>query len=468
MPTFPPRLRLLVGLFALVAGLVSTHAQVPPTVTGGSGSDNPFKAPAEKVYSIFDYRTLENVTDSLREFIELNENLPGSVTPAQLTADTARQNLRALLAGDKSRAFVKAVADAPGFQTVATLNAAAMAFYAKGRSAEALGCLVRAAEKAPQDPAVLLNLASGALVYRQANEALALIAAAEKSGALPAGAWGLSGARLADYLRGYAWMLRGEYPAARPLLRRVVTAEPNLKEAALTLALVESKLGENPRKSFLLGVWRHRGKLIVTDTPPAGENETPHEPDAFTEGESIAPSMADLFDLSSASPGHLPRIERPKTPAELMSMTEAYTAEMAACMDEASHQHNDIAGGALAAFAASPTPRAYARRMTALYDRATLRIGAVPELDRAARESDALRDQLDHLTEAEVEEGMTAREPMLRRFAEQNNRPGHPTPAELRKQSAELNTTTQRALERTARLLENYHRALDHEFTLRS
>jgi len=469
MPVSSPWLHRLAGLVATVACLASAHGQTPLTVTGGTGGGNPFAAPAAKVYSIYDYRTLSNVSDRLHEFLELNEALPGSVTPAQLTADAARRNLRALLDGDKNRAFLQAVADSPNCQTVEALNAAAMAFFARSRSAEAFACLVRAAEKAPQDPAVLLNLASAALAYRQANEALALVAAAEKAGELPAGAWGIPGARLADYLRGYSFMLRGEYAAAKPLLVRVVAAEPNLKEAALTLALVEAKLGEQPRKSFLLGVWRQRGKLIATDlAPPSSETEASHELDPLTEGEEIAPSMADLFDLSAGKPGRLPSIERPKTPEELVAMLEPYSVQMAACVDAAAHQHNDVAGPAYMAFAASSPSPAYERRMTALYSRAVLRIGAIPELDRAARESDALRDQLDRLTESEVEAGMAEREPMQRRFAEINNRPGHPTPAELRQQATELNASTQRALERTARLLENYHRALEREFALRS
>lgn len=461
--------RLLAAGVAVITSLASGHAQAPLAVAAGTGSGNPFTAPAEKVVSIYDYRAIENVSQSIDEFLELNADLPGSVEPATLTVDAARRNLRALLDGGPNRAFLKAVMDAPKLQTVDALNAAAMAFFAKSRSAEALTCLVLANEKAPRNPSALLNLAAAALVFRQANEALALIAAAGPAGDLPAGAWGLSGARLADYLRGYAHLLRGEYRAAHPLLVRVVQTEPNLKEAALTLALVESKLGENPRKSFLLGLWRHRGKLLVRDgEKPQDEAEARREPDPFTEGESIAPSMADLVDVSQSTPGRLPAIKQPQTPRELMAMTETYTPDMLASMNAAAHQRNNVAGPALAAFAASGAAPAYQRRMTDLYNRAVLRIGAVHELDQAARETDLLRDQLDRLTETEVEAARLAREPMQSRFAELNNRPGHPTPAELRQQAAELNGPTQSALDRTARLLENYHRALDREFTIRS
>lgn len=469
MSPSPRCLRLLAAGVAAISGLASGRAQTPLAVTTGTGSGNPFTAPAEKIFSIYDYRGIDNVSESLREFIELNAELPGSVAPAALTTDAARRNLRSLLDGDSNRAFLKALTDAPKLQTVDALNAAAMAFFAKSRSAEALACLVLAAGKAPQNPSALLNLASAALVFRQGNEALALIAAAGQAGELPAGAWGLSGARLADYLLGYALMLRGEYRAARPLLVRVVQAEPNLKEAALTLALVESKLGENPRKSYLQGMWRHRGKLLVHDVEkPKDEEEARREPDPFTEGEWISPSMADLVDVSQATPGRLPAIKRPQNPRELMEMTRSYTEGMLKSMDAATRLHNDVAGTALAAFQASGAGPAYQRRMTALYNRAVLRIGAVRELDQAARESDFLRDQLDRLTESEVEAAMTAREPIQRRLAELNNRPGHPTPAELRQQATEINGPTLLALQRTARLLASYHQALDREFTIRS
>ena len=462
-------LRFLTEASAFLAGVAIAQAQVPVTTSTGGGAGNPFTPPAERLFSIYDYQEIDNVSDRLEEFIELNQSLPGSVKPASLTADTALRNLRALLTGDKNRAFLKSAGDAPRLRTAEGLNAGAVIFFAHGRSAEAFGCLLLAEDKAKNDASALLNLASAALIYRQANEALALIAAAEQKGDLPAGAWGLSGARVVDYLRGYAFMLRGEYLAARPLLVRVVQAEPNLKEAALTLALVESKLGENPRKSFLTGVWRHRGKLIVRDTKePTSEEETPREPDAFTEGESISPSMASFLDVSQGTSGRLPPLQRPRTPVELMAMLEPYTANLLECMSEAARLQNATAGPALAAFADSKAPPAYERRMTALYNRAVLRIGAVPELDRAARETDFLRKKLDQLTESEIAEAMAAQEPIKRRHAELNNLPGHPTAAELRKQYAELNTTTQRALERTSRLLENYHHALDREFTLRS
>lgn len=462
---------LTAAIAVIVFGVTFAGAQPPDAVsaTAGSGGGNPFKALEAEVYSIYDYRIVENVTESVKEFIELNADLPGTVTPALLTADTARRNLRTLFDGDKSRAFLKTVTDAPRFQTTDALNGAALAFFAKGRSAEALACLVVAADKAPQNGSALLNLASAALVFRRANEALALITAAEKLGELPAGAWGFSGTRLADYLRGYAFMLRGEYTAARPLLVRVVQAEPNLKEAALTLALVESKLGENPRKSFLTGVWRHRGKLVVKqEEKPTTDEEAKHEPDPFTEGEEIAPSMASLFDLSRSSPGRLPDVKRPQTPLELIAMTSPYTESMVRSMNEAAHQTNDIKGPALIAFENSDASPAYKRRMTALFNRATLRIGSIPELDQAARESDYLRAKLDRLTEDVVEASMKAREPISSRHAKINSVPGHPTKAELRQQYAELNATTQIALEQTGALLRRYHQALDREYVLRS
>ncbi len=470
MSPTPRSIRLPAAIIAALGCFTFGHAQAPLAVSGGSGrAGNAFTAPAAKVLSIYDYRELENVTESLQEFVELNADLPGSVTPAALTADAARRNLRGLLDGEQTRPFLQAVRESPKLQSVGALNTAAMGFFARSRSAEGLACLVMAADKVPTDPSALVNLASAALMFRQANEALALIAEAAKAGDLPAGAWGMSGNLLADYLRGYALMLRGEYRAAHPLLLRVVAAEPNLKEAALTLALVEAKLGKNPRQAFLQGVWRHRGKLVVRDVEkPQTEAEATREPDPFTEGESISPSMASLFDVSRATPGRLLVIKRPQSPQELMAMISPYTESMLQSMETAARQHNDVAGPALVAFDASGASRAYSRRMTALYNRAVLRIGSTPELDRAARESDFLRDELDRLTESEIDQAMTAREPIQRRHAELNNRPGHPTPAELRQQHAELNASTQAVLDHTSRLLERYHQALDREFTIRS
>lgn len=455
---------------AVAVLLIAVQTFRAADVSAGGSSGNPFRPPAAPVLSIYDYRNLDNVSNSLEEFLSLNEDLPGSVKPATVTPDDAVRQLKRLFASPKDQAFLKAVGDAPKYRTADALNGAALVLIAQQRSAEALACLLHAAEKSPKSPGAWLNLASGALLFRQANEALALIARAESLGELPPGAWNIPGARIADYLRGYAQMLRGEYEAARVRLVRVVEAEPNLREAALALALVEARLKKNPRRSFLLGVWRHRGGLIVRDEP--GDKEIPPEKiadrDAFTEGEQISPSIPDLLDVSKGKPGQLPKVKRPTTTSELIAMTEPYGRQVLAATEAAANQHNNVAGPAYQSFEDSNAKPLYKRRMIALYNKAVVRYGVAREIDRAARDTDALAARLHTETEKAIDVAMRAQEPIKRRHAEANNRPGHPTPSELRVQYAELNATTQAAIDHLSPLLTQYHAAVDREYTIRS
>lgn len=459
------------GLF-LCLGLLTTavplSAQIAVTAAGSSGDGNPFSPPAAQIYSYFDHTGVSATSESLREFLTLNQSLPGSVTPAALSSAVALRNLRGMLAGERNQAFMQAASAARELGSATALGAAAMVYIARGRSAEALALLVVADEKAPADPSSRLNLAAAALAFRKANEALPLLDDVEKSGAVPMGAMGIPGDIVIAYLRGYAFMLRGEYQAAKPLLVRVVEAEPNLKEAALTLALVQARLRENPRKSYLLGVWRQRGKLLVLDRKtPGTEAEATREPDPFTEGEDIFPSMDDLLDVSKGQPGVLMEVTRPATALELMAVSETYVEAMLASLEAAAEQHN-VAGGAHQAFRDSQQPAAYKRRMSNLYDKATIRYGAVASLDQAARQTDFFGEQLRKRTEEAIDAAMAAREPIMARWIEIASRPGHPTDAEQRQWYAELNATTDQALASVGRLLQSYHGALDREFNIRS
>jgi tetratricopeptide (TPR) repeat protein len=465
-----PRTRYLRAWLASAAalGALATFAQ-NPVATGSSAGANPFAAHTEKAPSIYDYQRIDNVTERVGAFIELNEDLPGSVEPAQLSVDAAQRAIRSWLAEDRNRPFLAAVRDQPKLQNVESLNAAALVFFAKGRNSEAFACLLLAWEKAPKNPHTLLNLASASLVFGRANEALPLIAEAEKSGELPPGACGLSGPLLADYLRGYAFMLRGEYSEAKPRLQRVVASQPDLKEAALTLALVEEKLGEDPRKAFLQGVWRRRPKLVANDVPtPTTIEEARRDRDGYTEGEDVSPSMDDLFDVSRGQPGQLTLVKQPKTPDELLAVLSPYGEGMVDCMSQAARFHNEVAGPAYQSFEKSAASPDYKRRMLSLYSRATIRYGSVKEIDRAARETDFLAADYDRRIEKAVETAMAEQQPIRARHAERNNRPGHPTKAELREQAAELNGTTQTAMSTVEPVLRQYLHALDREYTLRS
>lgn len=366
------------------------RAQSPDaTVSGGSasgGSRASFSPPVEDLRSMFDYQPIADVSEQLSDFLAANRALPGSVRPASLSAAVARQNLRALFQGELNLAFLKAVQAAPQLKSVESANGAALAYFATGHGAKALACLLVASDRAPQDPSALLNLAAAALAFRQANEAVALIAEAEKFGPLPAGTWVVSGALRADYLKGYACMLRGEYKQARPLLVRVVEAAPALKEGSLTLALVDAQLGENPRKPYLQGVWRGRVRLVVKDAKePTTEEEIDKLPDPFQEGDRIAPAMADLYDVTSGRAGHLRVLRLPSSPDDLREFVKVCHPLLKKDNEEATGFRETMTQ-AQDRFQKAPLPKLYKQRMQQLYQRADRCEDSGPAGVRAVRE----------------------------------------------------------------------------------
>lgn len=458
----------LATLLLAVGG--ASHAQETPVVVSGAAG-SAFAPPAETVRMPYDYRGLADVEGSLADFLAINADLPGSVAAADLTFEAARRNLRDLFSRPQDRAFLEAVGSSPQHRSLAGLNAAAVGFFLQGRQAETLACLLLAADMAPGDFSVLANLAASALGMRRANEAVALLAEAGKLAPPPGGVWGLSGENLLAYLHGYALMLRGDYAAAKSLLQGVVESEPHLKEAALTLALVQARLGDEPRRAFLQGVWRHRGKLIVRKEPPERSPEetvTSDDRDPYADGDSVAPSMADLYDLSRGTPGLLPRVERPGTTLDLMGMAGPYGEAMVEAMNYAAALRNDIAAPAVAAFRQSAGQSLHARRMSDLYDRATILMYQVPQLDQAVRERRRLRDRLDALTERGYAQARAAQEPIRQRLGELLQIDGRPTAEEARTINAQMCATTQAVIDSVDPVLDAYHRALQREWNLRS
>ncbi len=463
-------LRAAAGLvLGLIGAMAPVRAQAPNMVvaSGGGGGGNPYQAPADPTVSLFDLEVID-VSSRLEEFLELNEDLAGSVTPAAMTEAAALRELRAPYASGEARQLLEGARREPKLQSADDLQSAAVLLYAQGKGGPAFACLLLAAEKAPADAGVLLNLAAGALAGGRANEALPLIAAAER-GQLPPGPWGVGGATYAAYLRAYAQMLRGEYAQARGPLQRIVDDQPNLSEAALLLALVQAKLGEEPRVAFLKAAVRKRAKLIDLEHDPETVEQARQERDGLTEGTEVAVSLADLFDLSGGRPGSLPNVKRPRSAEEMMGMMESYMERWQAAYTEQARLHNEVIGKAWEQWRAKEdsVPGAYAYRQTALVNRAMNRHSATPELNRVAHEVDLLRRELDAKTEALVSRTIEARLPIAQRQAQESQ--GKPmTPALLRQYAKELNGPTDDALNSIEGLLAAYHDAVGREYLLHS
>ncbi len=458
---------LLLGLAALFAG---AHAQLPNVTVvagGGGGGGNPYQAPADPTASVLELEVIE-VGARLDEFLELNAELGGSVTPAAMTETAALRELRAPYASGEARQMLDGARREPTLQSTEQLQEAAARLYARGKGGPAFACLLLAVEKAPADASVLLNLAAGALAGGRANEALPLIAAAER-GSLPPGPLGIGGPKYVAYLRAYAQFLRGEYAQARGPLQRLVHAEPNLSEAALLFAFVQAKLGEEPRVAFLQGTLRKRAKLIDLDHDPETVEEARAERDGLTQGDQVVPSLADLYDLSGGRPGSVPKVPRPRSAEEMMGMMESYMVRWQAAYQEQARLHNEVIGAAWEKWRAreDSVPPAYAWRQTALVNRAMNRHSATPELRRVAQEVDLLRRELDAKTEALVSRTLEQRLPIAERQAHESQGK-QMTPALVRQYAKELNGPTDNALNSIEGALAAYHDAVGREYILHS
>jgi tetratricopeptide (TPR) repeat protein len=465
------KFRAMAGLaLGLVSTILPVRAQSPDVsiATGGrGGGGNPYQAPADPTVSVLDLQEID-VAAHLEEFLELNSDLAGSVAPAVMTEAAAVRELRAPYAAGEARQLLDGARREPKLQSPDHLQEAAAALYAQGKGGSAFACLLLAAEKAPADGGVLLNLAAGALAAGRANEALPLIAAAER-GQLPPGPWGMGGTSYATYLRAYAQFLRGEYAQARGPLQRLVDEVPNVSEAALLLALVQAKLGEEPRIAYLKAAVRKRAKVIDLDHDPKTVEEAREERDGLAQGDRVVPSLADLFDLSGGQPGSVPHVPRPRSAEEMMGMMETYMVRWQAAYQEQTRLHNEVIGAAWQQWRAreSSVSRAYAHRQTALVNRAMNRHSATPELTRVAHEVDLLRRELDAKTEMLVSRTIDQRVPIAERQAKQSQGK-QMTPAMLRQFAQELNGPTDDALNSVEGLLAAYHDAVGREYLLHS
>lgn len=455
---------------------VETPSPLPAAVgSAAAGAGGGLAVPADEIHSLYEMKGISDVPSALADFLQRNAGLPGSVTPAPLSAAAARESLLRRIEQPDNRPFLDAIADTPDLASADGLTGAAMVAFAQGYGGEAFTLAVMAAEKARQDPAAQLNLAAAALAVGLANEALALLDELHKSGTPLQGPWGMAGSSLLDYLRGYAHMLRGEFTEARALLSRVVQAEPNLREAAQALALVEARLGGDPRRSFLLGVWRQRGRLMVRDSrePPGSAEEARYVPDPFAEGNDVGMSLTTIFDTTAGKPGALQEIEIPATPPELLGTREQHNA----LRRQYEAKAGELSGltRITTVFPPMQPLSFYETRMLDLYVAATSRYFWVIEIEQAARETDYYYAELDRLAPGVMAGTQSGQAEITRRHIENLTRlkasrlvPPEEEEALDRRVNEQLDAVTQKGMDELRGPLRAYFRALDQEYGLRS
>ncbi len=268
MPSIVCRTLYVIFLTAVTA-IPEVRAQ-ELTVAGGAAEP--------KFRSYGDQRSVL-VEDELAALQAANEGLVGSIKRQPLTFADALARVRTLAKSAGGADALTPVLKRLPEKDPGTLRLVALGELAHARPTGVLLLLLAAYDLNPASADTLADIAGVLASLGYANEAMACLAELQLRHAVPSPPMGISGTDALSYMRGYCLVRFGDVAAAKPLLVGVVARQPVLAEAARLLALITE--GEEQRKNFLLGVWRHRPPLMVSDqTDP-----TKPELDPMQEGE---------------------------------------------------------------------------------------------------------------------------------------------------------------------------------------
>ncbi|MDP2690004.1 MAG: hypothetical protein Q8P48_07825 [Deltaproteobacteria bacterium] len=262
-----------------------------------------------------------SVNDALDSFLKDNQDLLGDVQGSPMTFASAMVKVRALVGVDRNAGYLDTLRAHPQLQGPDALMHYAVAQLMAGFVPEALSSLLVAHERWPGDTLVMFNLASVLSEYGFVNESQAILGEIRRLGRPPEVAPGFTSKSAMDYVRGYNETRLGQYDAAAKTLKDVAENEPYLAEAALTLALLEDRLGRDPRQLFLKGYYRRSAKFMKPgqaerkESPGTDENQPEQDEEIPVEEmeEDFAALPAIYFvDLSKGQPGSLRKVKRPE------------------------------------------------------------------------------------------------------------------------------------------------------------
>ena len=240
---------------------------------------------------------------------DLNEPVPTN----PLTYDQALLNVWTYLnehVGVKNIATFRTLPEA---ENADAAQAFAVAALADRRPDGALTSLLVAAEKAPNDPMILVSTAGVLNLLGMPNEALAFLdKAATLTGEITS-PLSISGAQIAANNRGHALMGLGKWAEAENVLRPVVEAESQLSEARtnLSIALLCQDKDEEAGYFYRLGERRYLYDVTIEDPPPPEEI-----------GGHLPTEM--IYDLSASKTLTLPGIPVAATAEQTVALMPVY------------------------------------------------------------------------------------------------------------------------------------------------
>jgi predicted Zn-dependent protease len=212
------------------------------------------------------------------------------------------------------------------------------------RTVEALAVALAVHAMDPASPTALFNVATLLYTLGRPNEALALYDELQRRRQAPSSTWWKDPTNALDYSRALALLGSGRAATARPLLERIVAAEPHLSEAALALALLDAEEKRNPRRNFVLGSWRTRAApMVCGGTGNNGSSAT----DPFESGEQLALPFETILDFGRGSGGVLPAVPLASSvymPSTLLQRIEERKRREAAEMQSLREQKRTLYG----------------------------------------------------------------------------------------------------------------------------
>jgi len=357
-------LTFLMGLSLAPAVEAASSAPAPPFVPGTPPASAEMAPPRPLGPDLFDTIDLNgpdevirtsadldevSVNEALDFFLTDNQDLLGDVQPRPVTFQEAMTKVRALAGAEKNAGYLDILRTHPKMQTPDALMHYAVAQLMAGSPPEALSSLLIAHERWPDDSLVMFNLASVLSQYGFVNESQAILGEIRRLGRPPGVAPGFTSKSAMDYMAGYNEARLGQYDAAARTLKDVAEREPYLAEAALMLALLEDRLGRDPRQLFLKGYYRRSAKFMKPGQaeqkarPSSDENQQEQDeemPVEEMEEDEVGLPAIYFVDLSKGQPGSLRKVERPEELDEAIAffhwyadMTPVFDAQIASLVE---------------------------------------------------------------------------------------------------------------------------------------
>ena len=249
---------------------------------------------------------------------QVRENCPRKATPVKgMALDRALGDVARRLRRNASAQALRGFERSKDARRATTAANGIFAGVAEGKPWAAIAAALRVHELVPRDAGPLITLAGLVSAQGMPQQALALLAAAQKRKASAPGPMGISFRAIADNNRGYALFLLGDARQAQAYLRSAVNAAPELAEARINLDAAQ-------QCQWVMLPGGNRGDPPVIADPPFTRHNEPSEWTTDDQGNPITVT-SDVYDLSDGTAWQPITIALPETVEQADAMYDYYS-----------------------------------------------------------------------------------------------------------------------------------------------